>query len=161
MHKFTQKALQYLLDLSLTEIHKSRLQTELFLYTQYLPSPNQGGESGDDRTRGTIIFPIAAKPLKIVCTDVYYSNVQKMDTVRAVTLLQETSSNTKIDWVSHATGIGSFGWIGIKVSEYLLNRFTDISISNCFSDHKWSTSVSGELDYTTKVVRKFHFVPLF
>lgn len=40
MHKFTQMAIQYLLGLSLTEIHKSRLQTELCLHIQYLPSPN-------------------------------------------------------------------------------------------------------------------------
>ncbi|WP_205088619.1 hypothetical protein, partial [Veillonella magna] len=34
----------------------------------------QGGEAGDDNTRGTIRFPVAAKLLNIVCTDVYYGN---------------------------------------------------------------------------------------
>lgn len=38
-----------------------------------------------------------------------------MDIARAITLLQETSSNTKIDWVDNDTGIGSFGWIGFFV----------------------------------------------
>lgn len=78
----------------------------------FLPFNNQGGEAGSDETKGSIIFPITARCLKIVCNDVYYGTLSKMGDSRSVTLLQRTLTNEKIDWITDMPDLGSFGWIG-------------------------------------------------
>ena len=58
---------------------------------------------------------MAAKLLNIVCTDVYYGDLNSIGDVRAVTLLLKTITPEKIDWITTYTGLGSFSWRGFFV----------------------------------------------
>lgn len=73
----------------------------------------QWGTTNNTNSNGSITFPITANAKVLCANDIIYSNVDKMDAARVITILMNKLTSSGVGYAVNIDNIGAFWWFGI------------------------------------------------